>query len=520
MIYLMDLEAYDDTVSPAVTRTIRFSSDGYTTEPTDTPANTFYEPRLKIPANYQRSLFGGDGTTSGAASSGFGEIVLAAVDGGLDYLRDYALDGRALTLYTLEDRLAAYTDRETYLRGTIEQAMFNWRTVTFRLRDRLAELQASPVLTSFYAGTTTGTGATAEGNADYKDRPKPRMWGKVRNVTPATANAYDLIYQVNDGAVNSIDAVYSNGVALTPSGSDRANLAALQGAVIAAGQYDTCNALGLFRLGGAPGGLVTCDATQGANAAARTAGQIAKAILTGPGGLAGADYDNATFTALDTANAAVCGVYVDSQRTVADVVSEVLNSVGAWIVPNRLGVFQVGRFAAPAITNPVATFTTVEILDSGEPVRRLPTGDQGRGVPAWRVTVRHTKNYTVMSAGQLAGAVTAANASFFNLEYRERRSESSALLTRHPNAPELVYDTLLTSESDAATESARRQALYGVQRDRYAIRVKSDYALGLNLGDTVELAIDRYGLSAGRNFVIIGIAENAESNVTELDLWG
>lgn len=518
-VYLLELTAYDDTVSPPVTRTLRFASEGYNTEPSDTPASTHFEPRLKNPANYSRSLFGGDGTTQGGQTVGFGEIVLIGNDGGLDYLRDYGIDGRALTIYTLESKTSAWSTRKTYLRGTVEQVTFSWRFVTLRLRDRLAELSQKQIQETTYAGTTTSGGATVEGNGDYEGKPKPRVYGLVRNVTPAVANAYDLIYQVNDGAVNSIDAVYANGVALTYGGTNHASVAALQGAAIAAGQYHTATTLGLFRLGGSPGGLVTADVTQGANAAARTAAQIVKAILTGPAGLSGSDYDDATFTALDTANASVCGIYIDTPRDILSVCSDVLNSIGGWLMPTRAGVFEVGRFEAPATS--VATFGQNLILDrGGQRLQRLPTGDQGRGVPSWRVTLKHTRNWTPLSAGQLAGAVTAANAGFFNNEWRDEVASDSAVRTKHLLATALEFQTLLTSAANAATEATRRLNLYKAERDRFLVPVKSEYAVDLNVGDTITVQVDRYGMNSGRDFVIIGMTENAESGVTELDVWG
>jgi hypothetical protein len=519
-LYLIDLESYDDTASPPGVEVLRFGSHGYATKPSDTLANTFYEPRLKVPANYQRALFGNDGTTQGQQSIGIGETVLIGNDGALDYLRDRGLDGRKLTIWALEDPTSTYASRQAYLTGTVEQPTFSWNTVTLRIRDRLAELSQRQIQETLYAGTTTASAATAEGNADVKGAPKPRLYGKVRNIKPVPANAYDLIYQVNDGAVQSIDGVYSNGAPMTFSGNDRASLAALRSASIVSGQYDTCKALGLFRLGSAPAGMITADVTQGATAADRTAAQIVKAILTGPGGFTGSDYDNASFTALDAKNSSVCGIYIDTAQDILTTCSAVLNSIGGWIIPNRLGVFSVGRFEAPAPTAS-ATFSSVEILDrSGQRLQRLATGDQGRGVPCWRVCLNHTRNYATLTAGQLAGSVSAANASFFNAEWRTEVVSDAGMKVKHLLAPSLTFDTLLTSSADAATEAARRLALYSAERDRFLVPLKSELAVSIELGDTIKLVLDRYNMEAGRNFVVIGITENAETGVTELDVWG
>src|SRR5690606_36469248 len=129
-----------------------------------------------------------------------------------------------------------------------------------------------------YAGTTLSAGATAAGTADMKGRPKPLVYGKAPNVPAVPVNPFNLICQVNDGAVSSITA-YDGGAALSNAG-DYPSLSALVGATVLAGRYATCLALGLFRLGSSLAKVVTADVVEGSTLALRNAGAIATRIMT------------------------------------------------------------------------------------------------------------------------------------------------------------------------------------------------------------------------------------------------
>ena len=197
----------------------------------DTPANQHFHPSLETPANFERHLFS-DGTTSGASSVAFGEVVLANAHGRYDAWADYAFDGRPIIIRAMQqDRygepVGLYRDAPIMIRGTIESLDITdaFKTVRLRIHDRLADLDAKPLLTTKYLGTTTSAGATAEGPATLKDTIKPRAYGLIRNVTPIDVNPFNLIRQVSDRACTSIT-VYDGGQPLTLQG-DYATIAAL-----------------------------------------------------------------------------------------------------------------------------------------------------------------------------------------------------------------------------------------------------------------------------------------------------
>lgn len=221
-VYLAEVVAATD--SAGTTTTLRFSTGAYVTGPAESPADAFYDPRIKQPANARREL------AVGAVRLGVGELVLINTDGGLDALKAYAFDGRACTIKAGADG-AAYVSLTTVLRGTIDSAEVTYREVTLRLRDRLAELDR-PLLTTRFAGNNS-LPAGLEGTADdLRGQVKPRLYGRAFNLPVPCVNTSRLVYQVSDGAIQSIEGVYDRGAALTAGvARSYANIGAGSGAV-------------------------------------------------------------------------------------------------------------------------------------------------------------------------------------------------------------------------------------------------------------------------------------------------
>lgn len=515
MIYLIEIEAHDGV---GVT-VLRYGDTGYTTQPGDDPADTYFEPRIVQPGNYERSIFD-QGRTSGEARVGAGEIVLANPDGELDALIGYAFDGHALRIFGLASADAPWASRTLLFRGTVEQAEFSWRRVTLRIRDRLAELR-EPIQTAFYAGTTVSGGMTeAEGRPeDLKDRPKPLLFGVARNVPAIQANIFDHIYQVSSDAFAAVLAVYDRGVALAATG-DHATLAALLAASLTGGNYATCLALGVIRIGGSPVGEITVDVVEGATSGARTAGQIVRRILIKAGMVEDVDFLASDIDALDGLNAAEVGIWLGTEETATlNVVTAVLDSIGAYIVPNRLGVFRIGRVDA-ATETPVATFDENMILDRGAGIERIATNDQGGGVPAHKVTIRYQRNYATADANQLAGSATSQFIAFSEQQWRTATSEDPAVKARHLLAPELEFESLIDDADAAGDEADRRLGLYSVRRDRMRAPLKSEYAAEVDLGDVITLMVPRFDMTDGKDFVVLGMEEDYERGLTVLEVWG
>lgn len=512
-IWLAHVTVYDPALPG--NRVLYFSSQGYTsgaTYPTGGVAHTAYEPRIKQPAVLRRDCFD-RGTTGGESRTGYGALELVNLDGGLDYLADLGMDGQPFSLIFGNMERKASPTWTVALTGTMEQPAIGWHSVTIRLRDRQAELSKTISPTNF-AGTNA-LPAGLEGVDDLKGKPKPVCYGVVYNVSPPLVNTSRLCYQVNTSAVQSVDAVYDRGLALT-KGADYTSQSDMEGTSPAASGFRVWPAGGYFRLGSSPAGIITADVTQGATSAARTAAQIIKAIAIGPGGIASGDVTAADVTALDTANSAEVGYWSDNGVDCNRAIDDIANSVGAWWGFDRLGKMRMARLEAPSGT-PSAYLEPCDIIK----IDRVANNDAGRGVPAWQVKLGYKLFWTVQES-DLAGAVSITRRADLAKEYRTVEATDAAIKTSHLLATPLEYDTLLIDATAAQTEATRRLTLYKAERATITARLALDPALlaTLDLGAVVRLTLPRFGMSAGRDFRIIGLQPDYRLRVIDVTLWG
>lgn len=101
-------------------------------------------------------------------------------------------------------------------------------------------------------------------------------------------------------------------------------------------------------------------------------------------------------------------------------------------------------------------------------------------------------------------------------------SSDSAVKTKHKLAREREVASLLDNESEADTENDRQHALLDAKWDLYQVPVQrsviDDYSL--TLGATLTLRLARFGLTAGRDFIIGGMATGRDADETILTLFG
>jgi hypothetical protein len=109
---------------------------------------------------------------------------------------------------------------------------------------------------------------------------------------------------------------------------------------------------------------------------------------------------------------------------------------------------------------------------------------------------------------------------------RERQrfvtSEDSGIKTIHKLAREREVASLLAEETDADTENDRQHALLDAKWDLYQVTIQQSKwdELGLEIGDTITLKLSRFGLSAGKNFIIGGKTTGRSADWCRLLLWG
>lgn len=506
--------------------TLRASSIGYN-HPT---APDYYPPRIVDAANIKRTLVGSR-RTFGASDISGGEVVLSNIDGHYDewFDKGYGFTSRLLIV----DSESPYGYATVVMTGKVEQPSGDRDTVSFRFRSRQVELERL-ISPETYAGTNSGLVGT-EGTADdIKGESKIRVFGAPRNVSPDPVNVNDRLYAVNHDKAGVLDGVYSiamrlNGSAWTYAGDD-ADLVTLQAASITQGNYRTCLAEGLLRLGGsAPDetGGVTVDVVESVTTATNQAASVIERLLL-DAGIDSGDIDMGTL-AIDAPYRV--GVVVKGE-SYKEIIDKLCASIGGWYAEDALGVYKIRRLISPNSGSPlptsVATFKrfdypNVAASDEFEirEIERIVSNDEGRGVPAWRITVLYDQLWTVQDKNALATGLSDSTREYYGREYRSVTVENTSIRAQYPEAVELEFETYLTEESDALDLANHFVELYGVQRSIY--RVKSnvvDFYSVADLGDVVTLVHPRYGLQNGKQFVIIGLQYNARTFEVEMELWG
>lgn len=510
LTYLVEIEAYNPATSALTT--LYFSSNGFTSTGSDSPAHQHYEARLLQPGLMRRDIFN-QGATGGASTTGYGLIELVNV-GALDGIVDYGFDGRAIRIL-LGEQSAARSTFTTVFKGTMEQAEFTWERLSLRIRDRLSEFDR-PIQSSLYLGNNN-LPAGLEGTADdLKGKPKPLVYGQVFNVSPPLVNSSRLIYQIHDGALASVDRVMDQGAALT-AGALYSSQADMESNAPAAGMYRAWLAGGYIRLGTTPVGQVTADATQGASASNRTVAQIIKSIAIDRGGIASGDVVSADVTALDTASAsAIVGIFILESTSIKTALDAIANSVGAWYSFDRLGRLRMAQLTTPTGAA-LGEFNQQDIVS----LERTPTNDTDRGIPAYQVRISYARNYTVMNSS-IAGSVSVGFRAWLAEEHRTLTATDTGVLTQHLLSPVLEFESLLVAAADAQSEANRRLTLYKTRRERLNVRLQVAPGVTdtVDLGNIVTIKIDRFGYSAGKKFRVIGIQPDYRTGSIDLTLWG
>jgi hypothetical protein len=236
-----------------------------------------------------------------------------------------------------------------------------------------------------------GGGGDADGTEDLKDKPKPMCFGYARNVEPVMINTVDNVFQVHAyGPVEDIVMVYERALAFDASVGDFPSYAALVAADIAEGEWGTCLAEGMFRLGAPPFGLITAD-VKGDNSGGwhRTTAAIIRRLCE----IAEVDparIDDASLDAFEADCPEPINLYLVVSTTLFDLLQELALPCNAQASLSWTGLLQVTRFGAmpdtPALTLDAQGRQLPPVIDNSEqnvspPYWRLEMNAE----PCWRV---------------------------------------------------------------------------------------------------------------------------------------
>lgn len=440
-----------------------------------------------------------------------GEVTLANADGGLDFLaKDYSISGRSIRIYLGQDR----SDFSEF--GLVQEVFgshFEADDKTLRLR---VQSTASLLDTQLQATRYRGTGGQ-EGDADLASRLLPALFGQCFNVTPVLLNRDQWIYQIHDGPIQAIDAVKERGLLLTPSGVDVANYEALRALTVAAGEWATCLALGLVKIGlglAGPEGAITMDVRGDLAGGSYNAsmGATLFRLATTRARLDGSFLHLPSFGDLPTGR---IGYYADgsSETTVAQAFDAILGSIGGYYATSRSKLLKVGYARAPDDNDAWRYhYDQNQIFEFEELGReQAPRFEQG---------ALYGKNWTVMSPSDLSDAVSTVD---------RERLQAPGLYIRRVAAEVRLRDraavsggdleTFFVERADAETVVERLISLHRQTRRRFRM-VTSRLGYLCDLTDKARVTYGRHGLEEGRSFLVSGVRDDSRRNRVELTLWG
>lgn len=257
----------------------------------------------------------------------------------------------------------------------------------------------SNLLDAFYQGT-----GNAEGPSTMLGNLKPFSVGDLTNVEGVLVDPIYFIYQVDGYDACPINAVYSNALILKPEKNkgNAANFASLKAATLAPGEWATCNAEGLFRLGSDPASAkITADVGTVTSTGAVLTTLFAAAGVTGAA--LSPSITNATGTAR---------FHSKEQVTIADALRKVAIEAKGYLVTDSKGVWYLASHTSTRAASKLSSKRSAIPLVRPDTVRQEVSPD-----PIWRVKVGHTRVWAVHSASEVSEAVatlgadlTAANA--------------------------------------------------------------------------------------------------------------
>ena len=362
---------------------------------------------------------------------------------------------------------------------------------TVVIRDDMDRLN-KPVLTRTFLGT-----GGLEGDSTLAGKRAPRAFGDNLPLPCTLVDAAKRIYHVCDGisAVPGVAGAFDGGVALT-MGAVYASTADLEATAPTAGQARFYGGGPCYvRLGSVAAYDVSC-APSDVRITAGVAAWLPQLALDA--GISGAS--GAVLNVIDY-------LPIDSSDTYLQVMARACKSEPSWFGFDALGQFQAGTISDPSGGSPVATLRASQILE----IER--TAPPGLDVPVWRVQTKGWRNW--MFGRTLAGAAPG----YMRREwYNSAASSDAAIQTVHT----LAGDMSIESPRYLPSGAAYFLALHKLDRDFLRVRVpmSAEMLSTIDLADCVELVYPRFGMHAGKKFLVVGIDAQWGARTVTYSLWG
>lgn len=422
-----------------------------------------YLPRIIGGIKFTESL-----DLNSKASLSFGDIEINNKNGELDHWLNIIWTNKEVSIF-VGDVTWDRTDFRSVFSGVIEGIDSKSRDVlNITIRDKLQRLN-TPISEDTLGGLSIN-----------KDNLLPVLQGECFNITPMLTDEATQEYQIHNGSIESIIEVRDNGypVSYTP---DIAN--------------------GKFTLIENVYGTITCSAQGDKDFSGgtyiNTVANLIENIATNYGNIdkrfTAIDIDTANFSAFDALHQQPVGLFINSRMNVLDAINKLSDSVGSQAVMSRDGELRLLKIDFPV----VSTTTDITAYDMKENSLKI----SGRTSVRAAIKVGYCKNYTTQP--DLQTGIPEDHKVFFADEWIYKVVSDTVVADAYKLDTEPTQkDTLLLSDTDAATEAQRLLDIYSAQRTIYEFTGFANL-IELELGEHVCLKHNRFNLDGGKNGIVV-----------------
>lgn len=475
---------------------------------------------LNTAINYNVQLFDGSWVNPQGRTS-IGNIELLIGSGDYDYLNDYIWGGRTFKIYLG----AEHFDFSTYrvvVSGVVKNVSYDKDRFTLTVGGK-ENLLENKVQENLIGGASSGGGV------------QPIAYGDIINYSPILVDADRNIYQIHDGTIQLLDGpdelidCFDGGAPLTYAGvySDITSISVPPGSF-------AVQAVGAFiRLGAPPAkGVVTVDfrgqiKREGISYSIdylSHATDILRDVLTYRTDLTDDDLDLGSFEYIDThfrAQYNYSGLILQDE-TAVDVINYIMRSLsGAWTF-TASGKLKIALFER---TSSIGTITEDDIVK----ISREHTVS-----PPWKWKVGYKRNWTVQTEDDFVGSASTERRKGKLYEYFYTTQLRQDIKDMYPDAPVYEIDTCLQiSSAEPAVNPAGAfivrslanivnytppdTTTYHHPQVYKLITVRQQFRY--EVGEMITIIHPRFGLSSGKDALIMEISESTSSGQTGLTCW-
>lgn len=455
--------------------TMYLSSIPFSSDPLDpTIPNVVYDASVIGGINFTESI-----NITGGVSINYGDIELDNTDGSKDsWLYDYIWVNKSIQIL-IGDATWIRDDFRPIFNGTIvDLSSRSIDTLNIVIADKLQKLN-NPISEELLPDINSNSEILI-----------PVTFGEVFNIAPIKSSTVvnTLEYQVHNGAIENIIEVRDNGVPVSVTKN------------IAAGKF-TLNQ-NLY-------GQITCSVQGDKNPTyyndiANIIKRIVKSYGPTATRLVDADIDLTNFSDFSTANPQPVGVSVINKENILTVCNFLANSVGAQLTFSSVGLLRLVKLDLPATGG-----STYDVNPNDFEYNSLSISDKLEVRASTKIG--YCKNYTVQE-GSIAAGVPSHNVDVFEDEYLYESVTDATVQTNYKLTAEVKEElTALLVKTEAVTEATRRNNLWKTPRIIVSFKAYG-HLLPVELGDTINLTDDRFGLEVTKSGMVVKVVRDWLSN--------